>query len=174
MQNIQIGKTYYLNKKFSYPVTMIGTIILGEELYMITKASPLEDDNEVVVKLLKYSTIEKGLKNGTYTETPLKTVKERNTVLNYNESSLVADVYEVAYDDALVDVGLIENEDRNFSTDEKIKANANGSKSPCEKEKCDFVDEDMKEFCETIGSLFGLKPTSVLDVFKDMSKRNSK
>lgn len=162
MSNITIGNTYYLNKKYSYPIKIIGAIVLNEEIHLITKSTPLETGNEVVVNLLKLSTFEKGLQEGIYTKTPMKQVQERNSVLDFEDSSLVSEIYKTGYEDALIDCGST-NCDCDCEKECELENN--------QEKNNEFVDEDMENFCKTIGRLFGLTPTDVLDTIKKMQAK---
>ena len=158
MSNITIGNTYYLNKKYSYPIKVIGIIVINEEVHLITKTTPLKEGNEVIVNLLKLSTLEKGLQNGIYTKNPMKPVRERDSLLDFEDSSLASEIYETGFEDALNNCDLANCErDCEKECDCKDKQEQN-----------EFVDEDMENFCKTIGRLFGLKPTEVLDTIKKM------
>lgn len=145
MLKVKINDVYYLNKKFSYPIKIIGIIELEGEHYLITKATKKEEeDNEVVVRLLKCSTLEKGLENKTYTLQPLKPIKEKTTKLEYEDSTLIQDVYEVAYDDALVDLGLMEDSDRGYPFEEDDIPN---EEKCCQKDKMEkkHVEDETDE-----------------------------
>ena len=101
----------YLNKKYSYPINILGEITLEGEKYYITKATPLEEDMEVVVKLLKVHDVFEGIKTKKYTTLPMKEVKERSNVLDYEKSQLCLEFYEAGYEDALQDLGVWSPED---------------------------------------------------------------
>ena len=109
---------FYLNKTNSYPITILGEITLNDEKYFITKATPVEEDLEVVVKLLRTRDVYDGLKTGKYSLVPKKEVKDRTPELLYENSKLCMEFYEAGYEDALQDVGLWEPEEEYEEHDE--------------------------------------------------------